>query len=387
MSRILFCLSFSIAALLIQPAPSVAMGHGHQGGHQGESQGYKIDTVVTGLDSPWGMAFLPNGDMLVTELSGRLRLVTDGALSPTPVAEFDVVYAGQGGLFDVVLHPDFATNKLVYLSYATGSVGENAVKLVRGRFTGTTLENIETVFVADWRSRPVHYGGRFVFLNDGTIVLTLGDSFDEREKAQDLSNHTGSIVRLTDTGGVPADNPFIGIENTRPEIYSYGHRNPQAIVYDKINDIIYANEHGPRGGDELNKIAAGKNYGWPAITYGVNYSGARVSPYTELPDMEQPLTYWVPSIAPSGMTLYRGRAFPDWDGDIFITGLVFNRAYRLTLDEGVVVGQTELFAELEARLRDIRTGPDGYLYILAEENDDTDDEGGGGGKMYRVTPQ
>ena len=342
------------------------------------AQGVSHEVVTDGLNDPWGLAFLPGGDILVTEHAGTVRLIRDGELLPEPVAVIDGVFQkSQGGLFDVVLHPDFTENNLVYLSFATGSANRNATKLVRGTFTGSALTNIETVYVSDERSRPAHYGGRFVFLQDNTLVLTLGDSFDEREKAQDPSNTTGSLIRITETGGIPADNPFVGADTVRPETYSYGHRNPQAIVYDATNDIIYANEHGPKGGDELNVIRPGLNYGWPVITYGLDYSGARISPFTKMPGMEQPLTYWVPSIAPSGMAFY-DRPGSAWQGDLFITSLVFDKLVRLDLENGKLRGEHDISLGDAERLRDVRIGPDGSLYVLAERPT---------GRLIRVQPQ
>ncbi len=340
---------------------------------------YTYEVITDELTKPWGMAFLPNGDILITEHAGSLRLIKNGKLQSEPIAEIEGVFQkSQGGLFDVVLHPDFTTNRLVYLSFATRTADQNATKLVRGRFTGHSLENVETVYVSDQRSRAAHYGGRFVFLNDKTLVLTLGDSFDEREKAQDPSNTTGSLIRITDTGGIPKDNPFINDENIRPETYSYGHRNPQAIVYDRAQNIIYANEHGPRGGDELNHIRAGRNYGWPIITYGLDYSGARISPFTKMPAMQQPLTYWTPSIAPSGMTFYDGNAFADWQGDLFVTSLVFNKIVHVDMQNGKVRGQSDMTLGDAERLRDIRTGLDGTLYVLAEKPE---------GRLIRIMPR
>ena len=335
------------------------------------------EVVTDELNDPWGVAFLPDGDILVTEHAGALRVIRDGQLMDEPVAVIEEVFQhSQGGLFDVVLHPKFAENRLIYLSYAMGTSERNATKLIRATFTGTALTNIETVYVSDERSRPAHYGGRFVFLKDNTLVLTLGDSFDEREKAQDPSNTTGSLIRITDTGGIPDDNPFVGSQTARPETYSFGHRNPQAIVYDVANDIIYANEHGPRGGDELNVIRPGLNYGWPVITYGLDYSGARISPYTKMPGMEQPLIYWVPSIAPSGMAFY-DRAGSDWQGDLFITSLVYDKLVRVDMENGKVRGQYDIKLADAQRLRDVRVGPDGHLYVLAE---------GPSGRLIRVQP-
>ena len=339
---------------------------------------WKLEPLVEGLELPWSLAFLPDGSMLVTELPGRLRVIRDGELMPDSISGVPEVYfAGQGGLFDILLDPGFADNQTLYLSYADGEQGDTATKVIRARFTGSALEDVVTIFETDpHRKRAVHYGGRMAFMADGTLLITLGDAFDDRELAQNLDSHTGTIVRITTTGEPPLDNPFVDQAGAKPRIWSYGHRNVQAILVDSIDGQVYAHEHGPRGGDELNLITPGKNYGWPAITYGIDYSGAIVSPYTEWPGMEQPLVYWTPSIAPSGMTLYRGELFPQWQGDIFVTSLVFNNVHRVTRSEDGSYQKAEtLFGKIGNRLRDIRTGPDGMLYILAE---------GAPGSIWRV---
>jgi len=341
---------------------------------------YRADTVVDGLDMPWGIAFLPDGDMLVTELGGKLRLVRNGALVRGEVSGVPAVYrAGQGGLMDIILHPNFAENQQVYLSLAVGTPEANALRVIRGRFTGDQLEDVQTVFeAAPRKNTPVHYGGRMTFLPDNSLLITVGDGFDYRERAQSIADHFGSIVRVTDDGKVPSDNPFHDQDRAQPEIWSYGHRNAQSIIYDAQRGIVWETEHGPRGGDELNIIEPGHNYGWPAITYGIDYTGARISPFTEYEGMDQPVTYWVPSIGPSGMTVYRGGAFPEWDGDIFVSSLVFNHVVRLDMDGRSVAGQENLFGELDARVRDVRTGPDGALYLLLE---------GENGRIVRISPE
>ncbi len=340
---------------------------------------YRADTIVEGLVLPWGLAFLPNGDLLVTELDGRLRLVRNGSLVRDPIKGVPAVYrASQGGLMDVVLHPDYAENQLVYLSLAVGTPDANALRIIRGRFTGDSLEEVQTVFeAAPRKDTPVHYGGRITFLADKTLLVTVGDGFDYRERAQNTADHFGSIIRVTDDGKVPADNPFHSEDRAQPEIWTYGHRNAQGIIYDAVRNVVWQTEHGPRGGDELNVIEAGKNYGWPAITYGIDYSGARISPFTAQEGMEQPVTYWVPSIGPSGMTVYRGGAFPEWDGDIFVSSLVFKHVVRVEIEDMAVKSQENLFAELGDRVRDVRTSPDGALYLLLE---------GENGRIVRISP-
>lgn len=334
------------------------------------SAAYTITPVAGGLDHPWSIAFLPGGDMLVTERPGRLRIIRDGKLLPDPVPGVPDVYVkSQAGLFDVVLHPDFANNQTIYLTYASGTTGANATTVARARLEGDALLDVKVIFkTAPSKDTAVHFGGRMVFLADGTFLLTLGDGFDYREEAQNLMSDLGKIVRLNDDGSIPQDNPFASRTDARPEIWTYGHRNVQAIVRDALTGHIYAHEHGPKGGDELNLIEPGKNYGWPVITYGLDYSGARISPYTEREGMEQPLVYWVPSIAPSGMTLYTGDKFPRWQGDLFVAALAGKQVRRVDLDDGRVAGEETLFAELDARIRDVREGPDGALYLLTESN-------------------
>ena len=339
---------------------------------------YELETLVDGLDMPWGLAFLPNGDMLVTELSGALRIIRNGKLVAEPVANVpQSTYGGQGGLMDVVLHPAFESNRLVYLSLSVGTPEANALRVVRGQFTGDALENVSTVFeVAPKKSGLVHYGARMAFLPDTTLLITSGDGFDLREEAQNKGNHFGAIIRVTDSGKVPADNPFADDDSAQPELFSIGHRNPQSIAVDSATGNIYATEHGPRGGDELNLIQAANNYGWPIATYGIDYNGARISPYTQYPGTQQPLQDWTPSIGPAGMTIYRGRQFSDWQGDIFVTSLIYKNIVRLDMVDGQVAQTEDLFGEIGERLRDIRTGPDGALYILSEGDE---------GKIWRVS--
>ena len=341
---------------------------------------YRLETVAEGLEHPWSLAFLPDGGMLVTERPGRLRLVdADGALREAPVAGVPEVFAeAQAGLFEVMLAPDFADSGLLYLSYAYGDITANNTCLGRARFNGEGLSGGEVLFCASPAKRgAAHYGGRMTLLADETLILTLGDGFDYREQAQNAGNHLGSLVRLTLDGRVPDDNPFLGDDSARPELYSIGHRNVQGIVYDAERDEVLINEHGPRGGDELNLIQPGANYGWPLTTHGVDYTGARVTPFRTLPAFSPPLLHWTPSIAPSGMALYRGEAFPDWQGDLFVSALAGQQVRRLVREEGRVVEQQVLFEALEARIRDVRVGLDGYLYLLTDHAD---------GALVRVVP-
>ena len=340
---------------------------------------FRVVTLAGGLAHPWGMAFLPDGAILITERMGRLRLFKDGALQPDPVAGTpQVVARGQGGLLDVVLHPDFSVNGLVYLSYAGGENGKAGTEVARGRFDGAALNDLEVIFRAEPKTPGTgHYGSRLVFGRDGKLYVSLGDRRNYMKEAQNPANHIGSVLRLNDDGSLPDDNPFIGDQSKRPEIFSYGHRNVQGMTLRPASGEIWAHEHGPRGGDELNLLKAGANYGWPAITYGIDYSGAIISEKTAAPGMEQPVVYWDPSIAPSGMAFYDGELFPQWKGDLFVGALAHMHLRRLEMDGREVVGQEELLGDLRERIRDVRAGPDGYLYVLTDS---------GRGQLLRLEP-
>jgi len=342
--------------------------------------GYKFTEIAKGLDHPWSMAFLPDGSILVTERVGRLRLIKGGSLLPEAIKGVPAVHTGsQAGLFDIVLHPNFARNNIVYLTYAAGTAAANGTQVARARFDGTALRDLKVIFKATpLKDTDNHYGGRMAFLPDGTFALTVGEGFEYREKAQDLTSDLGKIVRLQEDGSVPSDNPFVGQATVRPEIYTWGHRNEQGLIFDAQSGLLYETEHGPRGGDELNIIVAGRNYGWPVITYGMDYSGAYVSPYTESPGLEQPVIYWTPSIAPSGLAMYRGDKFPAWRGDLFVGALAFKHLRRVHLNErGEVVDQEQLLNDLNWRIRDVRAPADGYLYVCTDEVD---------GRVLRLEP-
>lgn len=346
---------------------------------QAQDTGYRVETLVDGLQSPFSIAFLTDGDMLVTEKSGALRLIRQGKLVPEPVAVLPDVYAnGQGALTDVVPHPRFAQNRLVYLAFSAGTAKANGTRVVKARLVDDQLQDIEEIF----RARPdkdtgAHFGARLAFLKDETLLITVGDGAQYREKAQDLGNMLGSIIRIGDDGSVPQDNPFVGREGALPEIWSYGHRNPQGIVVDPVTGRVYATEHGPRGGDELNLVKAGKNYGWPLATYGVDYTGAAITPYQQYPGTEQPLTYWTPSLAPSGLALCRSCLWPQWEGDIFAGMLMGTQVQRVRLLDNGKVEREGLFEEVGERIRDVRFGPDGALYLVTDNAK---------GRVLRVVP-
>ncbi|MGQ0643699.1 MAG: PQQ-dependent sugar dehydrogenase [Gemmatimonadaceae bacterium] len=337
---------------------------------------YRVTKVVDSLINPWSMAFLPNGDMLVTERPGRLRIVRKGKLLPQPVAGVPPVYArGQGGLLDVVPHPNFASNKLLYISYSKpyGDTTLGATTaVIRGRFEDDRLTNVEEIFLAATRGKTGHYGSRLAFDGRGHLYITVGDRQVPpagdlpTHPAQDLSNHHGKISRIHEDGKVPTDNPFVAREGAKPEIFSYGHRNMQALVIHPVTGDVWATEHGPQGGDELNLIKPGTNYGWPVIGFGVNYrSGAAIHSATHHEGMEQPVHLWVPSIGVSGMIVYTGDQFPAWKGSMFAGGLVGEQLVRLTLD-GLVAEHAEVLVRRQGRIRDVRQGPDGFIYLAID---------------------
>jgi glucose/arabinose dehydrogenase len=339
----------------------------------------RVVTVADGLDHPWGMAFLPDGALLVTERSGQLRLVRDGEVSDPIAGVPEVRDRGQGGLLDVALDPNFATTRLVYLSYSEAG-GEGAgTAVARGRLDGARLDNTQVIF----RQQPKtgggnHFGSRLVFARDGTLFVTLGERFDYRDEAQNPANHLGKIVRINPDGSVPSDNPFVGRgDGARPEIWSLGHRNVQGAAINPETGALWTDEHGPRGGDEINIPQAGKNYGWPVIGYGVHYSGAKIGVGTAKPGLEQPVYYWDPSIAPSGMAFYTGDRFAGWRGNLFVGALKYRLLVRLELDGARVIAEERMLQDLDERIRDVRQGPDGLIYLLTDSDD---------GRILRLEP-
>jgi len=344
-----------------------------------ETSDYRVRVVelANGLSNPWSLAFLPSGDLLITERAGRLRVFRDGKLEPEPIAGVpEVRITALGGLLEVLLHPDFAENRILYLSYAKGGEGNFATTAVaRARLDGDALADLEEIFVAEnWSTSPTNFGGRMVFGRDGHLYLAVGER-QEQERAQDTMLHGGKVLRLREDGSAPDDNPFAGKAGYLPEIYSLGHRSPQGLVVHPETGAIWEHEHGPLGGDEINVVLPGRNYGWPIVTYGKNYDGTTISETPLRPDLEPPLMYWVPSIALSGITFYTGDRFPAWQGNAFVGSMMQGRIrwtghiQRVTFNElDHPITREPILAELRQRIRDVREGPDGLLYVLTDEN-------------------
>lgn len=338
-----------------------------------------VGTVAKGLDHPWGLAFLPDGRMLVTERAGRLRIVSrNGELSP-PLPGVPKVYAvRQGGLLDIALDRDFAQNRTIYLCFADPAGGAARTALARARLAENGLEDTRVIFRQEpATSRGMHFGCRIAQTADGLLFLSLGDHFTERDKAQTLDNHIGKIVRIAADGSVPKDNPFAGRAGAKPEIWSYGHRNSQGLAVHPATGEVWMHEHGPRGGDEVNIPGKGLNYGWPVIGFGIDYSGAKIHQGTAKAGMQQPLYHWTPSIAPSGMAFYTGDLFPAWKSSLFVGALASQMLVRLELDGERVVREERLLRDLGERIRDVRQGPDGALYLLTDSDN---------GRVLRVAP-
>jgi len=334
---------------------------------------YHINVLATGLDKPWSIAELPaQQGFLVTEKSGQLlRLNRDGSVS-TISGTPEVYFKSQGGLLDVVTDPAFTDNQTIYLSYAGGDEDSNRTTVASARLVDQQLEDVSVILeVNPSKAKAAHYGGKLAFLADGSLLVSVGEGFEYREQAQSLDSEMGKLLRILPDGTAPADNPF---PDRAPRVYSFGHRNPQGLAVDQASGTIWMTEHGPKGGDELNRIVAGNNYGWPAITYGVDYSGAIISPYTEAEGMEQPVVHWVPSIALSGLAIYRADGFPDWDGSLLIGALKDQKLYRLAPTESGFE-QTEPFPDVTGRIRDVRIASDGSIVALSDE-----------GSVYQILP-
>jgi len=361
-------------------------------GEEGEAiaqvpQSIEPVTVLEGLEHPWGMDWLPDGTMLVTERPGRLRMIRDGQLDPNPVPGVPSVLAvGQGGLLDVAVHPQFEENPWVYFTYAAGSPNANQTRVARARFDGSALSDWTVIFEVERdKADGQHFGSRLAWMPDGTLLVSIGDGGNPpveldndliRNQAQNLSTRFGKVVRLNDDGSIPSDNPFVNTPDADPAIWSYGHRNIQGLAIDPETQQIWVSEHGARGGDELNRVEAGGNYGWPLVTYSREYSGGEISSEQSRPGMVDPLVVWTPAIAPSGLEVYRGDRYPQWEGHLFAGGLVSQDIRRIELDaSGNVINQTPI--AIGQRVRAVRQGPDGLLYIL------TDDPNG---RLMRMEP-
>ena len=367
------------ATVACQNAPAAQDGPAQRSPNpRPRSDGIEIETVARGLEHPWGLALLPDGRFLVTERPGRLRLVArDGRLSD-PLAGVPAVYAsGQGGLLDVTLDPQFAQNRMIYLSFAEPGEGGAGTAVARARLTDSALENVQVIYRQEPKVRGGgHFGSRVVFRNDGTIFVTQGDRQAYKERAQDLAQGLGKVVRINPDGTIPRDNPFLNRAGVRPEIWSYGHRNVQGATLNPQSGALWTVEHGARGGDELNHPEAGKNYGWPVITYGRDYSGVKIGEGVAREGMEQPVYYWDPIIAPSGLLFYSGDAFPTWKGSLLIGGLASESLVRLSMENGAVTSE-ERFA-IDDRVRDVAQGPDGFVYLITDS---------GSGRILRIRPK
>ena len=335
-----------------------------------EDQNIRLDTVVKGLGSPWAMAFLPNGEMLVTEKSGKLHLIKKDRAMQLVSGTPEVTAEGQGGLMDVILHPNFKTNHTIYLSYsAIKNEGGNTLAttaIMKATLNGDKLEGQKIIFEAlPYSKTRHHYGSRMVFGTDGLLYFSVGERGNEKQNPQSLENDLGKIHRIKDDGSIPAGNPFVNTPGARPSLFTYGNRNPQGLAVNPSTGAIWSNEHGPRGGDEINIISAGKNYGWPAISYGINYNGKIITEKTAMPGMEQPVIYWIPSIGPSGMAFVEGNRYKGWTGDLLSGSLRFKYLNRSKIKNGKVVSE-ELLLKNIGRLRDVRMAPDGYVYVSVE---------------------
>jgi len=356
------CVALAAAAGACAPDPP------RSSGAHGAEPAYVVDTLATGLRNPWSLAFLPGGGMLVTEKYGGLRGYPKGGGAGRTIEGTPATYRSRdSGLLEVAPSPRFAADSLVYLSFVEGDSTANRTALFRARLDGNRLRDGRVIFrAAPDKAGPLHPGGRIAFLPDGTLLLTIGEGFDQRDQAQSLTSDLGKIVRLDRDGRPAHGNPLADSAGARPELYSYGHRNPQGLLIDPRDGTVWEHEHGPRGGDELNRIEPGRNYGWPVTTFGVADSGEPISPRRTAPGTVPPVLVWMPGIAPSGFTLYFGGAFPQWTGDFFVGALAERSVRRVRIRGGEVVQQETMLRGLNARIRDVRTGPDGCIYLLVD---------------------
>jgi glucose/arabinose dehydrogenase len=328
---------------------------------------YTLETVIETLQKPWSMAFLPSSEILITELSGNIRILSANSILSSPLSGVPEPFVkGQGGLSDIILHPDFLENKLVYISFSLATDNGSTLRVIKATLEGKALKNIVNIFTARAeRKAAAHYGARLLFLQDKTLLISSGDGANHREEAQSLKTHFGKIIRINDDGSIPDSNPFVGNPNALPEIWSYGHRNPQGLVLINQNTVM-SHEHGPKGGDELNRIVPGLNYGWPAITYGIDYNGSIISPFKEKAGMEKPLHYWIPSIAPADMSLYTGDVFPEWRGNLLISAMSPGDVRRIVLKNNKFESEHVMFKELNSRIRSIKVSPSGDIFLLTD---------------------
>ncbi|MDJ0951234.1 MAG: PQQ-dependent sugar dehydrogenase [Alphaproteobacteria bacterium] len=362
------------AALLVMTGALAAVAETYPSQHYT----LRLVTVAKGLDQPWGLAWLPDGRMIVTEKEGRMRTVTPkGILSPPIKGLPEVDDGGQGGLLDVIVDPDFASNRTIYFSFSEPGRGGKGTAVARAELAGDRLENLTILFRQEPKSRGSrHFGSRLVIAPDGTLFITTGDR-GERDRNQNFAINRGQVIRIHRDGRIPEDNPFVGKTGFRPEVWSYGHRNPQGAALHPETGKLWIHEHGAAGGDEVNVPRAGRNYGWPVISYGRHYFGGKIGEGTHKEGMEQPIFYWDPSIAPSGMAFYTGDKFPKWQGSLLVGALKFQLVARLDLDGEKVVREERFLEDFGERIRDVRQGPDGYVYLLIDSSD---------GRILRLEP-
>ena len=335
-----------------------------------------LETLLDNLNKPWGLAFLPDESLLITEKSGSILHYKNG-ISSNVNGVPNVISAGQGGLLDIFVHPNFEENKLIYFTASVGFVGNYSTALFRSKFTNGQLEDLKIIFQADdyEKSESKHFGSRIVIDNNAYIFIGLGDRYNDRDYAQNLSYHNGKVIRIKDDGGIPEDNPFFKTHNAKAEIWSYGHRNIQGLAIHPTTGELWAHEHGPKGGDEINIIKKGKNYGWPLATFGIDYDGSIISDDTSLVGAEDPIFYWTPSIAPCGMNFYFSETISQWNGNLFIGALAGKHLNRLVIEDNIVIEEERLYQDL-GRFRQLIQGPDGYIYFITESPS----------KLYRITP-
>jgi glucose/arabinose dehydrogenase len=369
-------------AILLAASLLIATGtRGEDASFASSAGQLEVQTVASGLVHPWSLAFLPDGRMLVTERPGRMRIVAaEGQLSSPLKGVPEVWASGQGGLLDVIIDKSYAQNNTVYFCFAERTAGGGRTAVARAKLNDANgrLDDVKIIFRQEGPlSSGNHYGCRIVQANDGNLFVTLGEHFNYRNEAQNLGNHLGKLIRIAPDGSVPSDNPFAGRGDAKPEIWSYGHRNEQGLAINPASGDLWEIEHGPRGGDEVNIIGKGKNYGWPVIGYGIDYSGAKIHESTAREGMEQPIKYWVPSIAPSGMAFYTAKLFPKWTGSLFTGALAGKMLVRLSLNGNTVTGEERLLQNLNERIRDVRQGPDGALWLLTDNS---------AGRILRVSP-